>query len=344
MNRIATYRLLNGESAPNSTEHTSESRRRALACSVMLVCLTFASGSWGQAPYPTKAIRVVVPVPAGSSPDVIARYWSDQVAKATGQPVIVDNRPGASTIIGAQAVATAPADGYTLLYAVANTISINPYIFKNLPYKAEDFVPVSQILTVPMVLIVSTTSPFKTLQDVIRAAKEKPGKVNYASYGTGTVPHVALVRFLNATGISMSHIPYKDGGMTDVMSGTIDVSLEPSTTAIPQIKAGKLRALAVSGPKRVDALPDVPAVAEIIPGFVGESWHGVMVAKGTPPEVVSKLAALSQTIISSEDFRKKLHEFALVPAGGTPTMFQKFLTEDAKAWAKVIKDNEITVE
>jgi tripartite-type tricarboxylate transporter receptor subunit TctC len=226
-----------------------------LACFAVFGSLAFAPAIWAQANYPTKLIRVVVPFPAGTSPDVIARHWGERVAKATTQPVIIENRPGASTIIGAQSVATAAADGYTLLYTVNNTTSIKPYTYKNLPYKAEDFVPVIRILSVPYVLVVSATSPIKTTQALIRAAKEKPGKMNYASYGIGQGTHVAMARFINSAGASMTHIPYKDGGISDLIAGAVDVSFEPSTTAIPQIKGSKLRALAVSGQKRVDALP-----------------------------------------------------------------------------------------
>lgn len=318
-------------------------RRRRLACSALLAGLALPQVAWAQA-YPGKPIRVVVPFGPGSSPDVIARYWGEKIARATDQPVIVENKPGASTIIGAQAVAAAPADGYTLLYTVNNTTSINPYIYKSLPYKPDDLLPVVRILSVPYVLVVSAGSPVRTTQDLINAAKSNPGKMNYASYGIGQGTHVAMARFLNSAGVSMTHVPYRDGGIADLIAGSVDTSFEPSTTAIPQIRGGKLRALAVSGPKRVDVLPEVPTVGETVPGFVGDSWHGVFVPKGTPQDVVAKLSSLSQAIIASEDFRRRLNEYGLIPAGGTPADFRKFLAEDANAWAKVVKDNNITVE
>jgi tripartite-type tricarboxylate transporter receptor subunit TctC len=144
--------------------------------------------------------------------------------------------------------------------------------------------------------------------------------------------------------MDMTHVPYKDGGITDLIAGSVDASFEPSTTAIPQIKGGKLRALAVTGPKRVDALPDVPTVAETVRGFAGDSWHGLLAPKGTPPDVVAKLSALSREIIASEEFRRKLHEYGLIPAGGTPADFARFLAADAQAWGKVVKDNNIKAE
>jgi tripartite-type tricarboxylate transporter receptor subunit TctC len=346
MKTIQTIHL-KSKSVPScgtNSKPVSVLQRGVLLSSAMMACLALPTASWAQAAYPTKTIRVIVPFPPGTSPDVVARHWSERMSKATGQTVIVDNRPGASTIIGAQTVAAAPADGYTLLYAVANTMSINPYIYKSLPYKVDDFVPVSRILSVPFVLVTAPASPIKSTQDMIRAAKDKPGKMNYASFGTGTANHVAMVRLMNHAGISITHIPYKDGGITDVITGVVDVSFEPSTTAIPQLKAGKLRALAVSSLERVQGLPDVPTVAESIPGFVGDSWHGVLVPKRTPPEVVSRLSALSRSIIESPDFRKTLNDLGLVPAGGTPADFENFMKEDARGWSKVIKDNDIKVD
>lgn len=318
-------------------------RRGLLAAAIASTLMTPAIGQ-AQAGYPNKLIKVVVPFPAGSSPDVIARLWGEKITGATGQTVVIENRPGASTIIGAQAVATSPADGYTLLYTVNNTTSINPYIYKSLPYKADDFVPVIRLLSVPYVLIVPASAPHKTLADFVGAAMSRPGTLNYASYGIGQGTHVAMAWFANAVGIQMNHVPYRDGGVTDIIAGRIDASFEPTTTAIPQIKAGKLRALAVTGTRRVDALADVPTVAETVPGFVGDSWQGVLAPRGTPAGVVARLSALSREILASEEFGRKLHELGLVRAGGSPDEFARFLAADAQAWGKVVKDNNIKVD
>ncbi|MBG9390431.1 Bug family tripartite tricarboxylate transporter substrate binding protein [Caenimonas aquaedulcis] len=326
---------------PDLRAPRNPSRRAAIA--TLVAALAWPGAGIAQA-FPARPLRVVVPFPAGSSPDVIARFWGERLGKSLGQPVVIDNKPGASTIIGAQAVAAAPADGHTLLYTVNNTTSINPFIYKTLPYKSEDFVPVVRLLSVPYVLVVSANSPVKSLQDLIAAAKAQPGRLNYASYGIGQGTHVAMAWFLNAAGVSMTHVPYKDGGLLDVMAGTVAASFEPSTTAIPQVKAGKLRALAVSGPKRVDALPGIPAVAESVPGFLGDSWQGIFAPRGTPPEAVAKLAALSREIVASEEFRQKLHELGLNPAGGSPADFAAFLADDARAWSKVVADNGIKAE
>jgi tripartite-type tricarboxylate transporter receptor subunit TctC len=325
-------------------QRTSTSRRQLLLCSAALASASLPSLARAQAAYPSRPVRLVVPFGPGTSPDVIARLLGERLSRAMGQPVVIENRAGASTTIGAQAVATARPDGYTLLYAVNNTLSINPFIYSSLPYKPEDFVPVVRVLSVPYVLLVPATSPVRTLRDLVEAAKARPGAMTYGSYGIGQGTHVALARLLNEAGISMTHVPYRDGVLNDLVAGRIDLLFDPTTTAIPQIEVGAVRALAVSGPRRVDALPQVPTVAETLPGFVGDSWHGVLAPRGTPAEVVDKIASLSDGIIRSEEFRAKLRELGLVPAGGSPADFQNFLVQDAQVWSKVVKDNNIRVE
>lgn len=322
---------------------TSSFSRRRRALVLMAGALPLLAMAQG-ASYPNKPIRVVVPFGAGSSPDVIMRLMSEPMAKALGQPIVVENRAGASTIIGAQSVAGAPGDGYALLYTVNNTTSINPYVYKTLPYKPEDFVPVVRVLSVPYVLVTSPQSPYKTLAELMAAAKAKPDTLIYASYGIGQGTHVAMARMLNMAGATMVHVPYKDSALTDLMAGRVVTAFDPSTTTIPYIKAGKLHALAVSGPKRIEALPDVPTVGETFPGFVGDSWHGLLAPKGTPPDVVNKLNAVAQTIIASAGFQARLKDLGLVPAGGTPADFRQFLKDDAQGWAKVVRDNHIRAE
>ena len=329
------------------TPSPSTTRRlglRVLGATAFAACSFVPATAAAQAAYPNKPIRIIVPFPAGTSPDAIARLWSEKLAKSIGQAVIVENKPGAATIIGAQLVATAPADGYTLLYTAQNTMSINPYVYKTLPYKTDDLIPVHHVCAVPLVLITAAGSRVKSLADLMQAAKTEPGKLNFASYGIGQGTHVTMVHLLNNAGASMTHVPYKDGGILDVMSGVIDVSFEASTTALPQIKGGKIRALAVSSAKQLEALPDVPTIAETIPGFTADSWHGVLAPHGTPADIVAKIAAESQKIVDSPDFRAKLRDFALTPLGGTPGNFRKFIADESSVWAKVVKDNDIKVE
>lgn len=320
-------------------------RRRAVLTRVPALLLAAADRqARGQSDYPNRTVRLIVPAPAGTSPDVIARHWGERLAKASGQAVIVENRPGASTIIAAQAVATAPADGHTLLYTFNNTFSINPWVFRKLPYKADDFVPVIRILSVPYVLLVSAESRIRTLADLVREARARPHAMTYASAGVASGFHVVMARLLNAAGASMTHVPYKEYFMPDLIAQRIDTALDASTGAIPQIRAGKVRPLAVSSAKRIEALPDVPAIAESYPGFIGDSWHGIFAPRNTPDEVVAALGAHARRIVDAEDFRALLRDVSLTPVGGSPAEFRHFLAEDARAWGEVVKDNKITLE
>lgn len=313
-----------------------------------LFVLTGASalvpGARAQARYPIRPVRLIVPFPAGTSPDVIARLWSERFAKSSGQSVVVENRPGAGTIIAAQAAASAPADGYTLFWTVNNTFSINPYVYRSLPYKLEDFVPVTRILSVPFVLLVSGESKIRNLEDLVRESKTRPGALNYASPGIGTSPHVIMARLLNAAGLTMTHVPYKENYIPDLIAQRIDVAFDASTTAIGNLKGGRLRALGISSANRVEALKEVAPLADTFPGFGGESWHGVFAPKGTPDDIVSAVIEQSQRIVAAADFRSTLTGYGLVPVGGTSSEFRQFLTDDARAWSQVIRSNNITVD
>lgn len=321
---------------------TSTALQRLLIGLILALGLAMTNLAMAQTAYPNKPIHVVLPFPAGTSPDVIVRLWGERLGKATDQSVVVDNKPGATTIIGAQLVATAPADGYTLLYAVNNTLSINPYIYENLPYKADDFVPIVRLVTVPYVLLVPASSPFKTLEDLIKAAKQNPGKLSYGSFGVGQGTHVAMARLLNEADISAEHIPYNATPYADLIAGRIDMLIDAPTTTLQLIKAGKIRALGVMGTERLDSLPDVPTVAETLPGFVVESWHGILAPKGTPPDVIETLSRVSQEVIAANDFRAKIRDYGLVPADShTPDEFAQYLKEDARIWSKVVRDNNI---
>lgn len=335
-------------------------RRRLVAAAALSLCGGLRAQTPGQTPaqsptqppaqppakprYPTRPIRLVVPFPAGTSPDVMARLWAERIAKATGQAVVVDNRPGAATLIAAQAVAAAPADGYTLFWTVNNTFSINPFIYRSLPYKLEDFVPVTRVLAVPFVLLVAADSKIRSLDDLVREAKARPGALNYASAGIGTSLHVLMARLMSAAGISMTHVPYKESYLPDLMAQRVDVAFDASTTTIANLKGGKLRALGISSAGRVEALKDIAPIGDSFPGFVGESWHGLFAPKGTPDEVVSSLVEHSQRLLASADFRATLTGYGLLPVGGGPAEFRQFLAEDARAWSQVIRTHRITME
>jgi tripartite-type tricarboxylate transporter receptor subunit TctC len=297
-----------------------------------------------QGTYPNKVIRLVVTLPAGTSPDVMARFIGERLTRELGQPVIVDNRPGASSIIGAQAVASAPADGYTLLYGLAPSISLNPHLYKKLPYKVSDFTPIIHLLDVPFVLVVRADSPYRTVHDLFRAAKAQPGKLTYASYGEGSPNHVAVLQLLQTVGATMTHVPYKDGGLNDVLGGQVDCSLEVTAMAMPHIQSGRLRPLVASARSRLDKLPDVPTLPEVNLGEPLYSWNGLFAPAGTPPDVLARLATVMQDIASRTDFRQKVLDFSQVPRGGTPAEFAAFLAKDSQAWGQVVARNNIRID
>ena len=308
------------------------------------VCGIAQAPAFAQDKYPNRPIRMIVPFPAGTAPDVSARFVAERMSKTLGQPVIVDNKPGASTIVGAQQFVAARPDGYTVFYTANPTLSINPHVYKKLPYQMSDFVPVTRTLAIPFVIVVRPESRFNLLADLIAEAKRSPGKLNYASFGIATAPHVAMTYFDNKAGISMTHVPYKDGGLTDIISGAVDTAFSPVADVLQFIKTGRLRALAVSSATRLKSLPDTPAVAEMFPGFDGDSWHGLFVLKGTPQTATNALAAAARGVTLSDEFNKFLAEMGLVPAGDAPEQFASFLANDSRRWEKVVKDNKITAD
>jgi tripartite-type tricarboxylate transporter receptor subunit TctC len=294
--------------------------------------------------YPSKPIRLVVPFPAGTAPDVMARYWGERVSRQLRQPVIVDNRPGAATIIGTQAVMAAPADGHTLLYTASGTLTINPFAHRKLPYEVRDLVPITRMLAIPLVVSVPAASPHKTLDELVKDAKARPGRLSFASYGVGTVPHLSMAYFANRAGISLNHVPYRDGGMSDLLGGMVDMAFSPSADVLQHIRSGRIRPLAVSSARRLDSLPQVPTVAETFPGFEGDSWHGILALKGTPPAVIDRIGALSRRIAESDEYLKHLRELGLVPVGGSAADFAGTIASESQRWAKVVKDNAIVLE
>ncbi|MFC7737739.1 Bug family tripartite tricarboxylate transporter substrate binding protein [Roseomonas sp. GCM10028921] len=287
-----------------------------------------------------------MPFPPGTSPDVVARMWVERFRAESGNAIIVDNRPGASTNIGTQVAATAPADGNTILYTVANTFSINPYVFPTLPYRAEDFVPLSRLLTVPHVMITPLGAPYDSVSELIRYAKANPGKVFYASYGVGSAGHIAMVQFAEALGLELNHVPYRDGGLNDLVAGNVQLSLEPTTNVVGWVRSGRIKAIGITTSQRSPQLPDVPSLHDTLPGITGNSWHGVFVRAGTPEPIVESLAALSQKVLADPAFRDKIAELGLPPAPVSSSRrdFEEFLREDAKAYSAVVRANNIKVE
>ena len=322
-------------------------RARLLAALAGLALCAFALPVAHAQAWPSRGIRIVVPFAPGGSTDIFARLVGDRLATALGQPVVVDNRPGAGGNIGADAVAKAPPDGYTLLMATTGVMAINNAMYKNLSYDAEkDLKPVIYIASITNVLIVPADSPFKSAGDVITAAKAAPGKLSFASSGAGSSTHMSAELFRLMTGTELLHIPYKGSGqaMPDVISGRVAMMFENMPGAVGHIKSGKVRVLAVTGLQRTPALPDVKTVAESgVPGYESLSWSGIAAPAATPPDVVARLNREINAILASPDMRQKLSEQGAEAVGGTPEAFGEHIARERQKWTKVVRDAGIVV-
>jgi tripartite-type tricarboxylate transporter receptor subunit TctC len=295
--------------------------------------------------YPSKFVRVIVPFPAATSPDVVMRIVSPHLSEAWGHQMIIENRTGASGNLGAQAVATAAPDGHTVLYTVNSVICANPHMFSKLPFDPlKSFVPVSLIVNLGYVLVAKNALLAKNLQELIAAAKAQPGKLTYSSAGAGVGTHVVMELFLGMTGTNMLHIPMTTPALNAVYSGETDLTMTPYTTGVPAAKSGKARALGVTLAKRLDSLPDVPAIGEVVPGYVGDAWHGLFVPAGTPPAIVDKLAADFARALALPDVRKKLVDIGLEPIGNTPAEFAAIVRGDYDKWGVVIRNANIKLD
>ena len=299
-------------------------------------------------PYPTRPIRLVVPFPAGGTTDILARSVAQKLTEAWGQPVVVDNRPGAAGNIGAELVAKSPADGYTLLMGTVGTHAINASLYAKMPYDhVKDFVPVILVAGVPNVLVVNPAVPANSVQELIVYAKANPGKLNFASSGSGTSIHLAGELFKVSAGVQMTHIPYKGSSpaLQDLIGGQVQLMFDNLPSALPQIKGGKLRALAVTSSTRAAVLPDVPTVAESgLPGFEASSWFGVLAPAGTPPAIVTRINAEVAKWLASPEARDKLLSQGANAVGGTPEDFARHIQVETAKWAKVVKESGAKVD
>ena len=295
-----------------------------------------------QTNYPTKPIHFIV----GPGPDSLARLFGQKMSEAWGQPVIVDQRGGGGGTISAEAVAKAPPDGYWLLLTTG-THAISASVYKTSYDLVRDFVPVTLLGSTPFVLAVHPSVPVKSVAELIKLAKEKPGALNYGSGGSGTPPHLATELFKQMAGINMVHVPYKTIplAITDLLGGQIQVMFTVGPAGLPQVKAGKIRGLAVSTAKRSTFAPDLPTVAESgLPGFNVFAWNGVLATAGTPRPVIEKLHSLFITAMKDPEVRKRMADFGFEPIGNTPEQFGAFVKEDIARWAKLVKETGAKVE
>ena len=297
--------------------------------------------------YPSKPVKIIVPFAAGGPADNYARFIGKGLQDALGQSFVVENRPGAGSVIGTDAVAKSAADGYTLLL-MSNAQTVNESLVANKPYQLmRDFVPVAPINYSDLVLVANPATGISNLKDLTTQAKARPGKINYASSGNGTPYHMAGELFKSMAGVYLVHIPYRgsSGARTDVIGGQVEVMFDAVTTMAEQIKAGKVKAIATTGKVRSDVLPDVPTMAEAgLAGYEATLWLGLMAPKGTPKDVVDKLNAAVSKIASQPDVKQLWNKQGAVPLVMTPVVFDKYMQDDIAKWARVIKTANIKAD
>jgi tripartite-type tricarboxylate transporter receptor subunit TctC len=296
-------------------------------------------------PYPAKPIRLIVGFPAGGPNDTQARLVGQKIGESMGQPVVVDNRPGADGIIGADLVAKSPADGYTLILVSAGH-AINPN-FHKLPYHPlDDFMPIAQIARSPFVLVVHPSLPVRSVRDMIKFAKARPGELNYGSAGKGSSLQLAMELFMSMAGVAMVHVPYKGGApaTTDLIAGRVQVMMNNIVSTLPPVRSGKLRALAVTTAQRFVATPELPTVGEVLPGYEANAWYGILAPRRMPADIASKLNSEINKAIALPEIRQRLLSLGLEPAGGTSAEFRNHINAELARWAKLVRDNNIRID
>lgn len=320
------------------------------ACLASLSIVAFAVGTAHAADnWPERQIRMVVPFPAGGATDVVARAVAEQASKELGQQIVVDNKSGAGGTIGAGEAAKANPDGYTILLTTSSTHAVSPHLLPNLPYNTKtDFTPIGQLGVAGTVLLVTPSLPVNSVQDLIKYAKENPGKLNYASSGNGTIVHLGTAAFMAQAGIDMTHIPYRGTGqaLTDLMAGSVQVLMDAIPTGMPYVKKGQLRALAVTTKERSSMAPELPTLSESgLPGFESTTWFGVYAPAGLAPERQAKLHQAFLAAVQNPEVAKRLRTLGIEPAGPhTPEDFSRMVDADSARWKKVIDDNHITIK
>ncbi|MBN9425640.1 MAG: tripartite tricarboxylate transporter substrate binding protein [Burkholderiales bacterium] len=310
---------------------------RRTACVLMLAGAATAAAQT----YPSKPVRVIVPYAAGGSTDSTARLIAQSLANALGQPFVVENRPGAGGTIGHEAVAKAAPDGYTLLFSAAGPLVVTPHTYPKLSYEPiKGFEPIKLVATAPLLFVVNSNFKGNSVADVIKQAQTAPGKLTYGSFGNGSAAHLAGELFKSLGKIDISHVPYKGSApaLTDLISGQIDMMFDVLVTALPHVKTGRLRPLAITSPQRASLLPDVPTMSEAgVAGFDAGTWFGLLAPAGVDRQVVETLSRALDTILQRPDLRDTLVQQGAVVAGGTPDAFKRFFAAEYDKWGKVVK-------
>jgi tripartite-type tricarboxylate transporter receptor subunit TctC len=321
-------------------------RRRFLrAAGILLALLANAAGA---ADYPTRPIHLIVPFAPGGGNDTVARLVGQNLAKELGQPVVVENKPGAGGVVGAEAAARAAPDGYTLFLGGVGSHAINPNLHSHLSYDPiKDFAPISLIAQAPLILVVHPSVAAHSVQELVALAKSQPGKLNYASNGNGSSSHLAAVMFTSLTGTDMVHVPYKglSPALQDLLTGQVQLMFSSVVAILPHVQAGQLRPLATTGAKRMALLPDLPTVAESgVPGYQASSWYGILAPASTPADVVKKLNAALVKVVAQPDVRKALAREGAEPVGDSPEAFGAFIREEKQRLGEVIRKARLPMQ
>ncbi len=319
---------------------------KVMEAAALAAMAAFAAPALGQA-YPTKPIRIVAPSTPGDAPDVIARLVADKLSVALGQQVVVDNKPGAGGVVGSESVAKSAPDGYTLIMGNAGSHGINAAVYSRLPYDIQrDFAPVSQVAIAPNVMVINPSLPVNSVAEFIAYAKSQPGKLSYASGGNGSSAHMSMELFKSMAGIDVQHIPYKGSSpaLTDLIGGQVAVFIGNMPPTVPHIKSGKLRALAVTTRTRSALMPELPTIADTLPGYETVAWFGVLAPAGTPPDVVNRLSVEIGKIARSPEMRERLVAMGAEPVGGTPEEFKAVIDRDIAKWKPLAQKVGIKVD
>jgi tripartite-type tricarboxylate transporter receptor subunit TctC len=327
--------------------HNALMKRRYLAACIAALSFAAVPFAAKAQSYPSKPIRLIVPFPAGGATDILARALSNKLGEKLDQSIVVDNRPGAGGSIGSDAVAKSAADGYTLLLATSSTHSIGPALNPKLPFDAlTDFTPLGYVASSPNIVLVPNSSPAKTITQFIEYAKKNPGKLNYASSGNGTIVHLTSELFKVMSGTYMVHIPYRGTALAipDLISGKVDVMFDSLVTGLPHVKDGKLRALAVTSAARTPLADDLPAVAEVLPGFESTTWFGLYGPKGLSADIVQRINAALNAALADPEVKERFARLGAEPTGGSAPRFAQVVKADHDKWKAVIAQRKIVIE
>jgi tripartite-type tricarboxylate transporter receptor subunit TctC len=317
-----------------------------------VVAVTAALGAAAAAaqtaePFPSRAVRIIVAFPPGGGTDIVARVLGAKLSEAWGQPVVVENRAGAAGIIGTEAAAKSAPDGYTLFMGTLGNLAVNKHLYAKMTVDPlKEFAPLTQVVAVNFVMVAHPSLPAKNVPELIALARERPGQINYASSGAGGAPHLGAELFQSMAQVKMVHVAYKGSGLSfnDLLAGQVSLTCDSLVQALPYIRAGRLKALAVLGPKRTPLLPDVPTVGEAVPGFELTNWFGLVVPAGTPPDRIAKLYADVAKALQHKDVGEKFVEMGADPVGSTPEQFGTFMRAESAKWARLIKEANIRAE